>query len=642
MKFRQMFSRSNRCYLLLLTVVLVSLFVRVWILDKRWINPDEGAHLMDAVLVLDGKIPQVDFHARQPLYVYATAGFLKLFGTNYISGRLFSLTCSMLTGLVIFLIAKTLFYVKVGLLSSVIYWMLPLELLQSAIVKTEPLTMLLTSLSLYTAIRFSQHSKGGWLIVAGVLAAMGYYVRESSLILPVTVLAFIVFSQRGRVRGVAKNFGFFLIGYISVFLLVLGFYSMFMSRGDLLTSNLNPLRILGWAGGKLLSLTGLSVESTASVTPQASDITWLYHLYLRQAFHLHSFLLIGLGFSLLVFCYNLLIHNGLKVKEYLISHSILYLWVFSLLAAYVFFYFASGFYIDYAREFLPPLVIIFSAFILNAIPALAKDGNLEKFIIGGLCLSAGLFFIESHYEIIGIGYHASIAVALFALFSFMWSFESSARRLVFLISMVSILGLILFSRQPPLEAYFSGTVPSLVMIGIIYSATWLIIEKKVGVSLAGYGKFVCTSILLASFVVSLSYSANLLNLAYDSVWSPQSVEKAAGYLKAYTANDDEVMSGAVIWELQALRMPFLTISHPTAFIGGMSEKKRESIRNGMRSHPPKVIILDGYTEKTYLRRLPWLTELLEARYRLLATVGPAKYPVDIYLEAEPIVSTDNL
>jgi len=57
----------------LLAVFLVSLFIRLWLLDKRWINADEGAHLMDAVLVLDGKIPEVDFHARQPLYVYSIA-----------------------------------------------------------------------------------------------------------------------------------------------------------------------------------------------------------------------------------------------------------------------------------------------------------------------------------------------------------------------------------------------------------------------------------------------------------------------------------------------------------------------------------------------------------------------------------------
>ncbi len=71
-------------------------------MDKRWIDPDEGAHLMDAVLVLDGKIPSVDFESRQPVYAYANAAVLKFLGVNYISGRLLPMTCSLLVGFMVF------------------------------------------------------------------------------------------------------------------------------------------------------------------------------------------------------------------------------------------------------------------------------------------------------------------------------------------------------------------------------------------------------------------------------------------------------------------------------------------------------------------------------------------------------------
>jgi len=546
-------------------VFLVSLFFRLWLVDKRWINADEGAHLMDAVLVLDGKIPQVDFDARQPLYVYSSAGFLKIFGTNYVTGRLFSLACSMLIGIVIFLLARMLFDTKVALLSSAIYWMLPLEVSQSVIVKTEPLSILFTCLSLYAAVRFSRNEQGVWLIIAGFLAGMGYYVRESALIIPLLVSGFIVLVQWGRIREIVNSYGLFLAGYIGMFLLVLAF-----------TGRVGPLGTLSWAWGKIFTLSNIWWKSDV-VASQSSDIAWVFNFpylnYFRQAFNLHLFLVVGLGFSVLTCCYYLYTRSRREIRKYIISNVFLYIWLFSLVIAYGFYYFAQGhFFIDYFREFLPPLVIILSAWMFSAAPALAKDGVLERFIVGGLCLSVGLFFIESHYEVIGIGYHASIAVAVFALFSLVWSFESSARRLVFLISMVSILVLILFSRQPPLEAYFSGTVPSLAMIGIIYGVSWFLVAKKAGYSLTSFTKFISLSILFASFAVSVSYSANLLNLAYDSEWSPESVKMTVDILKAHTRDDDEVMSGAVIWELQALRRPFLTISHPTAFIGGMSEK----------------------------------------------------------------------
>jgi predicted membrane-bound mannosyltransferase len=53
-----------RRYLILIVIVLATLSFRLWSLDKRWINPDEGAHLMDAVLLLDGNVPGVDFESR--------------------------------------------------------------------------------------------------------------------------------------------------------------------------------------------------------------------------------------------------------------------------------------------------------------------------------------------------------------------------------------------------------------------------------------------------------------------------------------------------------------------------------------------------------------------------------------------------
>ena len=75
-------------------------------------------------------------------------------------------------------------------------------------------------------------------------------------------------------------------------------------------------------------------------------------------------------------------------------------------------------------------------------------------------------------------------------------------------------------------------------------------------------RFVCLSTVLAALVVSVSFSATQLGLRYDSIWSPQSVEKIASDLKAQTGVADEVMSGGVIWELQASRRPFQMISHP--------------------------------------------------------------------------------
>ena len=113
-----MHSETKKNYIILLVICLVSLSLRIWLLDKRWINPDEGAHLMDAVLIMDGKIPLVDFGSRQPVYAYINSAVLKFLGTNYISGRILPMTFSLLVGIMVFLIGDALYDRKVAILSA--------------------------------------------------------------------------------------------------------------------------------------------------------------------------------------------------------------------------------------------------------------------------------------------------------------------------------------------------------------------------------------------------------------------------------------------------------------------------------------------------------------------------------------------
>ena len=137
-------------------------------------------------------------------------------------------------------------------------------------------------------------------------------------------------------------------------------------------------------------------------------------------------------------------------------------------------------------------------------------------------------------------------------------------------------------------------------------------------------------VTLGAFVLSLIYSVNILTFSYDSVWSPASLEKTSDYLKNHTLKTDSVMSGALIWEFQALRKPFLGISHPLSFEHRIPEKERERIETAIKENPPEVIILDSRTERTYFRQFPMLWNVLGSEYNLVFTAEPAKKPVLIY------------
>jgi len=190
------------------------------------------------------------------------------------------------------------------------------------------------------------------------------------------------------------------------------------------------------------------------------------------------------------------------------------------------------------------------------------------------------------------------------------------------------------SRRPPLIFFLDGRFPSVVMIVVFY------ITVAIGWAGTGrdwvshYLRFVGVSVVVGSLLVGVSYSSLLLSVRYDSVWSPQAVRAAAEYLRKNTVNGDQVLSGAVIWELEASLRPYQSISHPLAFLNSISRKELDSIETGFAENPPKMIVLDGYTERTYFRWVQGLPDLLRTRYELKAKVGPARYPVVIYQRRE--------
>lgn len=620
---------------MLLAVFVLSLSLRIWLLDKRWIDPDEGAHLMDAVLILNGKVPIVDFVSRQPLYAYVNAAVLKFLGVNYIYGRLMPMTCSLLIGFIVFLIAFMLFDKNVAILAAAIYWLLPLEVMNSVIVQTEPLVTLLTCLSFCAVILFSKHNRKAWLIFAGIFASMGFYVRQSALIIPLAVLGFLLIHHKGNFYETGKCFTYFIMAYLGVILLVLIYYIRFMSFSKFIMSSLSPFGFLALAGKKLFSIFGISIHSASDVTSKMSAVSHdkyrLFHQYILQAVKLHLFLLVGLCFSLITFSRRFFSQIRSKGKEYVAGYSLLYFWIFLLFLAYVYYFHVVAFYINYVREFLPPLAIIFSAWLCSSSNVFKRDEDLGRFIAAGLLLSVVIFVVDWYFrKNMGAGAVACFSLALFTLFYFVGKFESATRRLIFLSSLSALIIIAVLSRQPLLAPYLEGMVPKLVIIGVIFVIPWALLTKITRPTIKEYVRFASHFIVLGAFVLSLAFSAFRLTLAYDSNWSPTSLKKTSTYLDSHTRSTDSVMSGGVIWELQALRRPFLGISHPLQFESQMSKQGRERIESAIKAKPPEIIILDGVTEETYFRQIPWLWDLLSSTYSQVYTAGPARPPVKIF------------
>jgi hypothetical protein len=109
------------------------------------------------------------------------------------------------------------------------------------------------------------------------------------------------------------------------------------------------------------------------------------------------------------------------------------------------------------------------------------------------------------------------------------------------------------------------------------------------------------------------------------------------FIKKNSNGGDEVMSGGVIWELESDRRPFMNQSHPLGYLSGIPEQEAKKIAWHLANHPPKFIVLDGYTEKTYLKYINGLEAFMKENYEIKKIIDGSRSPVSVY-ELKDILS----
>src|SRR5271157_1553830 len=94
---------NRTCKLLLVPVFLFLLGFFLFVARHRFIDGDEGQYLLAARLVLEHKVPYLDFfHNQTPLLSYAYGLWMKLFGISWFSGRSFSGVLTTILGLLVY------------------------------------------------------------------------------------------------------------------------------------------------------------------------------------------------------------------------------------------------------------------------------------------------------------------------------------------------------------------------------------------------------------------------------------------------------------------------------------------------------------------------------------------------------------
>jgi len=597
------------------TLLAAALVLRLALWKLRWINPDEGAHLLDAGLLLQRMIPVADFGSRQPFYVLVISGFLKLFGSSLAVGRLMPIAANLGTCWMLYLIAKRLYSQAYGLIAASLFAFLPLTLVWGTTVKTEPLAIFLGCTAMYFVVRSFSEEKPSLLFISALFSVLAFYVRQPALYLPMAIVLFTLLQSQNR----WKNTGFYILGYAGFAVLAMALFLPHMSMNDILFSQLNPLNLI-W--NRLMHLFGALPQQYSITDSEGFRFLDQSISYTLTAWY-HA-----VGFSFFIIIAAIF---GLRCrKKKLISPIFMLFTLWTSFVVLLYFYQSAsrGFYSQYFTEALPPLILMATPFIKRIYDKIKISALLFTAILFVLFFS--LFLVQRYFWYIqpGMAVYFLIACLLgLLLLVTLWNKKLKLTPALLLAIFPGVSGYTSFIIFRHIEMYnlpalaFSTMLVFLTADTIDRNKKWRTIPHLPSVFM-----------VLSGIFITALFSGSQVGPQYEAHWSQDTLKKTVDVLQKEGLSSNEVLSGASIWTFESGMMPFRNTPHPTEFY----KHKAEDFEDYLAEHPPAFIIADGYTQRKFERYWDTIQQQLETTYELIATIDGSDYPVRIFKYQAPV------
>ncbi|NJE03267.1 glycosyltransferase family 39 protein [Thermococcus sp. MV11] len=175
-------------------ILLVYILTRVTLLFQmnEYVDYDEGTYLLMARLINSGYLPYRDiFAVHPPLYYYLLAGWLRVFGDSYVSGRLLSVFLGGLAVVLAYRTGKLLGGTRLAVLYSALLLVDPTVFRINQLVLHDTLIELFVIASLYYFVRYTKNKSLRDMYVSLFLAGLGSTAKFT--ILPFVVALYITF-----------------------------------------------------------------------------------------------------------------------------------------------------------------------------------------------------------------------------------------------------------------------------------------------------------------------------------------------------------------------------------------------------------------------------------------------------------------
>lgn len=198
----------NRWRLALLTFVLVYASLLLLNLGYMTVQWDEMPHLYGSLLLANGQFQDyvATYGYYPPLYDIATSGFFKLLGASAFSGRLASVTLSLLSICVLFEFANRAYGPKTALVASIILGVTPGFFWLSRAAMLETALIFFFSLALYFFFSWLRFSQKKVIVLCGIAVGVGFLAKYQILVAGLVMITVMLLLSRDKIKARFSKF----------------------------------------------------------------------------------------------------------------------------------------------------------------------------------------------------------------------------------------------------------------------------------------------------------------------------------------------------------------------------------------------------------------------------------------------------
>jgi 4-amino-4-deoxy-L-arabinose transferase-like glycosyltransferase len=194
----------------LIYAVLVSLD-----LSKTPVQWDEAIHLNNGLFLLRGEYTGVgSFYP--PLFDVVTMSFFKVLGVTVLSGRLVSVTFSLLSLLVVFELVYSLYGAKTALSASILLGIFPGFFWLSRLAMIETMLVFFFTTSLFFFFSWLRNRQDKMLVLSGLTIGLGFLTKYQMLIAAVIMVASTLLLAKNHLKLMFYKFTLLIITAVAV------------------------------------------------------------------------------------------------------------------------------------------------------------------------------------------------------------------------------------------------------------------------------------------------------------------------------------------------------------------------------------------------------------------------------------------